>query len=143
LFLGLALPGSKAHAQSLTLNGGNISLNITSGTVSGLIPVGNSATSLRYRRTFWTQKVTVRTNCPGQRFNLNVVASNVTSGTAAPTVDLVQGMLDTDIITNIPFGFFSFATATLNYQASATSAQGNSTELGNDVHTVTYTLTAQ
>jgi hypothetical protein len=52
-------------------------------------------------------------------------------------------MLATNLITNIPAGFFNFATATLNYQASATFAQGNSAELGDDVHTVTYTITAQ
>jgi hypothetical protein len=134
----------EAPSQSLTINGGNITMTITTGSAgSEPIPIGNSTTSLRYRRTLWAQKITVRTNCPGQSFNLTVVASNVTSGTAAPVVNLLQGMLDTNVITNIAAGFFSFATATLNYQASATFAQGNSAELGDDVHTVTYTLTAQ
>lgn len=135
---------SDARSQAMTVNGGNITMTITTGAPgSEPIPIMNSTTSLRYRRTLWAQKVTARTSCPGQSFNLTVVASNVTSGTAAPTVNLVNGMLATNLITNIPAGFFNFATATLNYQASATFAQGNSAELGDDVHTVTYTITAQ
>ena len=143
LTVGCFLCGSTANAQALRINGGDITMNITAGTVSGLIPVANSTTSLRYRRSVDIQKITVRTNCPGQNFDLSVVASNATSGTPAPAVDLVHGMLDTDIITTIPWTSSNFSTATLNYQASATFAQGNSTELGNDVHSVTYTLTAQ
>jgi hypothetical protein len=65
---------------------------------------------------------------------------------AAPEVDLVDGMLAVDFITNIrnqrPPNWTS-DTITLRYTASATFAQGNSAEMGNDVHTVTYTLQVQ
>ena len=140
----LCFAADESRGQSLSINGGNISMTITTGQ-AGLqpLPVTNVATSLRYRRTLRTQKISVSTSCPGQRFNLSVLATSVSSGTAAPEVSLLNGMPSTDVIVNIPLGFFSYATATLNYEASSTFAQGNSAELGNDVHTVTYTLTAQ
>jgi len=72
-----------------------------------------------------------------------VVATNVSSGVAAPQVTLSNGMLATDIIRSIPTGGTLNKSCTLRYTASATFAQGNSTELGTDVHTVTYTLMAQ
>ncbi|GJQ20768.1 MAG: hypothetical protein HBSIN02_11230 [Bacteroidia bacterium] len=133
-----------ASGQSITIQGGNVTLSITTGLAgSEPLPVMNTATRLRYRRTLYTQKITVQTSCPGQNFGLTVVASNVTAGTAAPQVTLSNGMPPVDFITNIPFGFFSNATATLNYTATATFSQGNSAELGDDLHTVTYTISAQ
>jgi hypothetical protein len=56
---------------------------------------------------------------------------------------LTNGMPETDFVTSIPWGFFTYSTCTVQYTASATFADGNSAEQGNDVHTVTYTLVGQ
>lgn len=142
VFLAVIENGS---GQSISIGGGNVVLNITTGLPGQEpTPVTNQATTLTYRRGFLTRKVTVQSNCPGQDFTLKVVAINVTSGTAAPEVTLVNGMLAADFITNIPPSFFfQNGTCTLRYTASATFANGNSAEVGNDVHTITYTLLNQ
>ncbi|MBM4162370.1 MAG: hypothetical protein FJ217_14875 [Ignavibacteria bacterium] len=141
--LALASTLSEAHAQ-ISVRGGNPTLSITTGFPgSEPIPVVNVATSLRYRRQAQIAKITVTTSCPGQSFTLKVLATNIDQGVAAPEVTLFQGMLDTDVITNIPSAGFVWTNATLQYTASATFADGNSAELGNDVHTVTYTLQVQ
>jgi hypothetical protein len=68
----------------------------------------------------------------------------VTYGVAAPPVSLTNGMLAVDFITDIPStGAWTRDTPTLQYTASATFAQGNSAEMGNDLHTLTYTLVVQ
>jgi len=128
----------------ISVRGGNPTLSITTGLPgSEPIPVVNTATSIRYRRQAQVSKITVRTICTPQNFTLKVLATGVTYGVAAPEVTLTNGMLDTDFITNIPNSGFVQTTVTLQYTASATFAQGNSAELGNDVHTVTYTILVQ
>lgn len=135
---------ARLNAQAFRIQGGNITLTVTTGVAGGQpASVTNSVTSLRYRRQAVIAKITVQTTCPGQRFNLSVVATAATGGTAQPTVNLVNGMAAVDFITNIPTGGAVNKTATLLYTASSTFAQGNSTELGNDVHTVLYTYLAQ
>ena len=128
----------------ITVNGGNISPTITTGVAGGqLVNVVNTVTSLTYSKQKVIQKITVSTSCAGQRFNLSVVAINVTKGVAAPEVFLINGNPAVDFITSIPKTGAATGACTLQYTASATFAQGNSTELGNDVHTVTYTIQAQ
>ncbi|MCI0706276.1 MAG: hypothetical protein L0Y80_02160 [Ignavibacteriae bacterium] len=144
LMVVLALP---TQAQYMDVQGGNQVLSITTA-AAGSEPtaVVNTSSNLRYRRqTFVITKVTVSTSCPGQNFTLKVYASTIQNngGTAAPEVTLTNGMLATDFITGIPRFSNQWRTATLRYTASATFAQGNSAELGNEVHTVTYTLVAQ
>lgn len=140
-FLGIT---PNLSAQSMDVRGGNQTLGITTGFAgSEPIDVVNTNSSLRYRKTLWTTKITVATVCPSQNFTLKVLATSVTSGIAAPEVTLTNGMPSTDFITGIPAGLLNFVTATLHYTASATFTQGNSAEEGNDVHTVTYTLVAQ
>lgn len=133
-----------AEAQEISLAGGNPTIAITTGS-PGVepLPVVNTSTTLQYRRQSVISKITIKTVCPGQRFNLAALATSVTKGVAAPEVTLTNGMLDTDFITSIPRTGAVNATATIRYTASATFAQGNSTELGDDVHTVTYTILAQ
>lgn len=133
-----------AYGQ-LTVMGGNITATITTGIAGGEpIAVTNASVTLRYRLQNSITKITVRTSCPGQRFNLAVVATAVPQGTAAAQVALLNGMLDVDLIASIPPRPPNpFQTAALLYTASATFSQGNSAELGNDVHTVTYTLIDQ
>lgn len=145
LFLFLAVTLDEASGQELQVNGGNITLAVTTALAgSEPLAVTNTTTSVRYRRQLVISKITVSTICTGQRFNLDVSATSVGGGTAAPQVSLVNGMLATDFLTGVPprppGGLF---TASLQYVASSTFAQGNSAELGNDVHTVTYTLVAQ
>jgi hypothetical protein len=146
VFALLVFVSSKTVAQfgTIQVRNGNQTLNITTGTAGGtMTSVVNTNSQLRYWRKAQVAKITVRTTCPGQSFSLAVVATGVTRGVAAPQVDLVNGMLAVDFITNIPRTGFTSATPTLRYTASATFAQGNSAELGNDVHTVTYTLQVQ
>lgn len=134
--------GLKAQIR---LNGGNPVLSITTGFGgSQPIAVTNTSTRVRFRRQNFISKVTVSTRCPGQRFNLRVEAISPTDGVAAPPVTLRDSQPATDFITDIPKAPpTNNRTATLEYTASATFAQGNSAELGNDVHRVTCTLTAQ
>ena len=135
---------SAASAQ-LTLRGtANPNISITTGIAGGTMnSVVNTTSSIRYNKQSVITKITVKTSCPSQSFGLQVVATGVTKGVAAPAVSLIDGMLAVDFITSIPNSGFTNATPTLQYTASATFAQGNSAELGNDVHTVTYTLQAQ
>jgi len=128
----------------ISVQGGNPLLSVTTGTAGAQpVAVTNTSTSLRFRRQTVITKITVSTSCPGQRFSLAVLATNLTYGVAAPQVTLLNGMPATDFILNLPTNGTLNKTCTLLYTASATFAQGNSTELGNDVHAVTYTLVAQ
>jgi hypothetical protein len=136
---------SSAAAQ-LTLRGtANPTVSITTGTAGGsMTSVVNTSSQIRYTRQGVVCKITVRSTCPSQSFHLSVVATGVTRGVAAPAVDLTDGMLAVDFITNIPStGIWLTSTPTLRYTASATFSDGDSAEMGNDVHTVTYTLQAQ
>jgi hypothetical protein len=138
---------SEATAQfgTITIGGGNVTLNITTG-AAGSQPVADvdATRTLRYWRKAAIAKVTVRSTCPTQAFTLKVLATGVVRGVAAPEVTLTDGMLAVDFITSIPSAAgWTRSTITLQYTASATFAQGNSAELGNDVHTVTYTLQVQ
>jgi len=129
----------------MSIAGGNILMNITTAQ-AGQEPlaVSNSSCTLTFKRQASVSKITVSTSCPNQKFTLQVVAVNPTDGVAAPQVTLVNGMLAASFITNIPsLPPATNRTCTLSYTASATFAQGNSVELGNDVHTVTYTIVAQ
>jgi hypothetical protein len=128
----------------ISVQGGSPLMSITAGTAGAQpVAVTNVATSLRWRRQNVITKITVSTSCPGQRFSLTVLATNLTYGVAAPQVTLFNGMLATDFVKSIPTGGTLNKTCTLLYTASSTFAQGNSTELGNDVHAITYTLAAQ
>ena len=130
--------------SQISVQGGNPLMSITTGTAGAQpVAVTNVATSLRWRRQNVITKITVSTSCPGQRFSLAVVATNLTYGVAAPQVTLFNGMLAADLVNSIPTGNPLNKSCTLLYTASSTFAQGNSTELGNDVHTITYTLVAQ
>jgi hypothetical protein len=134
----------QAQPPPVKISGGNVAMTISSGLPGGeLAAVVNTSTTLNYRRENFLTKITVTTFCPGQDFTLKVVATNVTAGTAAPEITLTHGMLAVDFITNIPRKPPSTGSCTLRYTASATFAQGNSAEVGNDVHTVTYTILAQ
>jgi hypothetical protein len=133
-----------SYSQAISVTGGNISLSITSGTAGGqLVNVINTAVTLQYQKQSALSKIDVSTSCPGQKYNLSVMATSVTKGVAAPQVSLMNGSPAVDLITSIPSTGAKNGSATLQYTASATFNQGNSTELGDDVHTITYTILAQ
>jgi hypothetical protein len=136
---------TQAQTGTITIGGGNLTMNITTG-AAGSQPIADVdvTRTLRYWRKAAIAKVTVQTSCPTQAFTLKVLATGVVRGVAAPEVTLINGALAVDFITSIPSAAgWTSATITLQYTASATFAQGNSAEMGNDVHTVTYTLQVQ
>ena len=143
--LALALAaGPAGRAQQISVVGGNLLLSVTTGTAGAQpVAVTNTTSSLRWRKQNVISKITVAASCPAQRFSLAVLATNLTHGVAAPQVSLFNGMLATNFVLSIPTGNPVNKTCTLRYTASATFAQGNSTELGNDVYSITYTLVAQ
>jgi hypothetical protein len=145
IFVILCSAGSLTQLRAqISVQGGNPLMSVTTGTAGAQpVSVTNAATSLRWRKQNVITKITVSTSCPGQRFTLTVLATNLTYGVAAPQVTLFNGMPATNFVLNIPTGNPVHKTCTLQYTASATFAQGNSAELGNDVHAITYTLVAQ
>ena len=111
-----------ARAQ-ISVRGGNPLLSITTGTAGGQpVSVTNTASSLSWRKENVITKITVSTSCPGQRFTLAVLATNLAYGVAAPEVTLANGMLAANFILNIPTGNPVNKTCTLLYTASATFA---------------------
>jgi hypothetical protein len=144
LLLALLVVTDQQSLAQLRVTGGNILMQVTTTvpTPDPIIAV-NTATNLRWRREDQATKITVSTVCPGQRFGLRVLATALSAGVAAPEVTLVNGMPAVDLIVNIPAGGPNNKSCTLRYTAIATCAQGNSTEVGNDVHTITYTHVAQ
>jgi hypothetical protein len=146
LLLLFALAALPAHGAAQPLiTGGNPVLQITTA-LPGQEPtiVANSQCTLELQGESVVTKVTVSTACPGQRFTLRILATNISGGgTAAPEVTLNDGTPAMDFITGVPGIGSPNKSATLQYTASATFSQGNSTELGNDLHTVTYTVVAQ
>jgi hypothetical protein len=142
----LLCAGAAARAQELRVQGGNQLLQITTALPGQEpAPVVNSATTLRYRRQAQISKITISTSCPGQRFTLQARVTSAQEGVPAPTVTLMHGMPAADLIRDIPLEGASppFRRATVEYTASATFEQGNSTELGTDTHVITFTILAQ
>jgi hypothetical protein len=138
--------GAAARAQELRVQGGNQLLQITTALPGQEpTPVVNSATALRYRRQAQISKITISTSCPGQRFTLRARAVSAQEGIPAPMVSLTHGMPAADLIRDIPLEGVNppFRRATVEYTASATFEQGNSTELGTDTHVITFTIVAQ
>ncbi len=131
-------------AQSIQIKGGNVALTISSGT-AGAQPVSavNSSSTLTYKKQNQVSKITVQTVCLAQSFMLDVAATNVTGGVAAPSASLVSGNAATDLIRDIPKNGSTTFTCRLQYTASATFEQGNSSEVANDNHTVTFTIQLQ
>ena len=143
LTLGIILI-SESEAQAISITGGNQTMTISTGIAGGQpASILNTTCILNYKKQAMISKITVATSCPGQSYNLIVLATNVTKGVAAPQVSLVNGNPATDFITDIPRTGTTNATCRLQYTASSTFSQGNSSELGDDIHTITYTIQAQ
>ncbi len=123
-----------------TLLGTTPSINITTAVPgSEPTPVVNTSSRIRYSGKTYISKITVRTVCASQKFDLSVIATGVTSGHGSPVaVVLVNGMLAADFITSIPVSATQI-TPTLQYTAAPQFSDGT----GTDTHTVTYTQVAQ
>jgi hypothetical protein len=142
------LISSPCLAQSLSFlsGGGAKTLTITSA-VAGSEPdeVIDDLTELTWDANGIgaTAKITVDTSVPSQAFSL-FVALDLTSGSGTEQAEreLSDGMSDADLLRDIPTGSPT-GVGTLTYRASATASQGNSSDNGSDVHTITYTILAQ
>jgi hypothetical protein len=102
-------------------------------------PVSSVSSSIRYSGTNVISKITVRTVCPNQKFDLSVIATGTFTGHGSPvSVTLLNGMLAADFITSIPV-FAAQNTPTLRYTCAPQFSDGT----GTDNHTVYYTQVAQ
>ena len=142
---------SRAQEFRFNAGGGPISLLVQTAT-AGSEPTDatDNGTEIYWDANFGVPtKITVSTTAPGQSFRLYVSLSVPSQGgggqgVVKPEVQLIDGMLDMDIFTDIPTslpgrqGFGS-----LIYRAAATVAEGNSNEHSDDTHLVTFTLLAQ
>jgi hypothetical protein len=131
-----SVPG--VHAQTLT--GTAPTINIATAVAgSEPTPVTNTGSNVKYSGKTFLSKITVKTVCANQKFDLSVVAGSITAGrgTAAAAVVLLNGMLDTDFIVSIPANVGS-TTVSLRYTAAPQFSDGT----GTDTHTVTYTQVA-
>jgi hypothetical protein len=123
----------------MVLLGGPIELHVDGSTVVGGESVASDASTLL----LWVgrrrpKKITVETSAPGQVYALRVeVVGALGRGTAQPPITLVDGMSPQDLVRDIRnrqsgLGF-------VRYTASVAPGQ----ESGEDVHTVTFTMTDQ
>ena len=135
------------HVLEFVAGGGVVALEVDAATAgSEPAAVSDGSTELHWVNGLGaTAKLTVRSTCPGQQFGLTVQAQVGTgSATAAPPVDLIDGMAATDLLLDISSDPAAReGTATITYRASATVADGTSADHGDDVHTVVYTLLDQ
>ncbi len=146
------LAGStQAQTLSFSSGGGPLTLSITTATAgSDPVEATDNSTEVTWdSEGAGTGKITVSTSCASQAFGLYVTLTvtswgSGTTGTEQSEIQLSDGMLDADIFRDIPTTAPARqGTATLTYRATATAAQGNSNEDGDDNHTVIYTIVAQ
>jgi hypothetical protein len=141
-------------AQNFVFSGGGgaVGLSITTA-VAGSEPTDDTdaSTQLSWDADYGiTAKITVMTIAPGQSFNLfmelNITSSGTgTIGTEVGEIQLTDGMAETDILRDIPSTSPGrIGSASITYRANASAAMGNDNDEGGaDLHTITYTLTAQ
>jgi hypothetical protein len=147
------MPATRLPAQafSFSAGGGLVSLTIDTA-VPGSEPgdAANSDTELYWDADFaGTSKITVSTICPSQSFSLYVALAvtswgSGTQATVLPDVSLVNGMMAVDLVRDLPDTLPARqGYATVTYRAAATISQGNSADVGEDYHTITYTIQSQ
>ena len=149
----IAIGPAGALAQVFVFSGGGGAINLSIDTATtGSQPdaATDNFTELSWDADYGvTSKISVTTTCPSQNFSLFVELSVTTYGsgsvgTEQGEIALINGMLDTDMLRDIPLSSPGrIGSGTLTYRAVATASDGNSNENGDDIHTVTYTLTAQ
>jgi hypothetical protein len=125
------------HAQSMLLIGGPVDLYVDGSTVvAGQSVATDASTMLQWEGRRRQKKITVETRAPGQVYTLRAVVVGLSGdGAAQPEVTLVDGMFAQDLVRDIKNkkegrGF-------VQYTASVAPGQG----IGEDIHTVTFTLT--
>ena len=145
LMLGVLLLAAPMALGQVRVQGGNVTLAITAAPPGPDPPTASSSsTTLRWSQERVETKITIATLCPGQKFTLRALATGISGGgMPAPEVTLQDGMLAVDFVLDIPPRKPNNGSCTVRYTAVASFEQGNSTELGDDVHTVTYTIVAQ
>lgn len=122
--------------NEVAITGGNINLTINSAT-AGSEPNDDTdnTCSLAWTTNEASKKVTVETTTSAaQLFGLTVEATGVAGGTSGGVITLTDGAAASDFVTAISQ---TVGSCTLDYTASATTADGT----GTDTHTVVYTIT--
>lgn len=134
LALALAALASPAgtSAQRLMLQGGPVIIELD--------PVGAPVNEDRSSRLRWNQvrspsKIMVSSSVSNQRFDLSVDASDVRRGTAVGEIALISGDPARDFIVGIVDR--GAGSCSLVYRAEARADHG----YGDEIHTVTYTIT--
>ncbi len=121
--------------NEVAISGGNLTLTISAATAgSDPDPATDSTTcDLSWTTNESTKKITVAAGAAISGATLKVTAANVSGGTAAGQVTL--STTAQDFVTGIST---TTGTCDLSYEASATAADGTSS----NTHTITYTITA-
>ncbi len=136
---------SSAQAQILFATGGRTQLTIQPPAFAGLDPTPDEDVSARLLWLFapiQTSKIVASTVAPGQSFKLFAEARDVTTGNAAPEIELIDGAPPMDFIRNITRQSL-IGWSRIYYRAEAPASSGNSNLHGDDNHTVYFTWTAQ
>lgn len=117
--------------------GGAVNLSITDAIVvagQNTMTVTNTATQLQWGVNSGLRKITAQTSLAAPLFVLRLLGTSPTAGNAAAEVTL--STTAADLMVNIGR---SLGTCTLRYTGVALATQGT----GNDVHTITFTVTVQ
>ncbi len=101
------------------------------------VSITDQSSSLRWTQVRTASKITVNTVSPGQAFELYVSADRPRGGDAVGEITLRDGDPDQDFILDV--GVRRAGHATLAYRAATRAEYG----FGQEVHTVTYTITIQ
>jgi hypothetical protein len=119
--------------NEVAITGGDITLTVNSA-MAGSQPdhATNANCHLQWTTNEAGKKITVESDQASPTFTLQVEATGVSGGTAASVVTITDS--PTDFVTGIAT---TIGNCRLSYTAIATAAEGT----GQDVHTVTYTLT--
>ena len=119
------------------VSGGTVNLNVTNAVAAAgqnTMTVTDQSTSLLWGVNSSTRKITVSTSLAAPHFTLKILALNPTQGTAAPEITLSTA--PQDFLLGIGR---STGTCSLRYTGVALASQGT----GNDVHVITFTVSAQ
>lgn len=119
----------------LQVNGGAVSLSISSGSVvagQNQMTIVDQTTSLSWALNSSNKRITVQTNLGAPKYTLKLLALAPSQGTAAAEITL--STTATNLITGV--GRTANGLCTLKYTGVALASQGT----GSDNHTITFTL---
>ncbi len=124
-----------AAAQTLAIHGG-LQIELLMDPVYAPTATDESA-RMNWTKVSTLSKVTVSTYAPGQQYNLLVEAVNPKRATSMGEVQLSDGAPAMDLVRDIQTR--GGGHADLRYTTHVTASESH----GQDVHTITYTLTVQ